>query len=213
MALAPTLRDHVCDLLDRVGPDAPTLCEGWQARDLAAHLVIRERRPDALPGVLLPRFAAHTQKVQDRQAGRPYPETVDLVRTGPPRYNPMAVPALNERVNLAEYAIHAEDVRRAQPDADLPEMPQRKETDDAVWKLLPTMSRMVLRSCPVGVTARCAGRADLTLKKPTRKGTVVLEGLPLEVLLLLSGRGDAARVHVQGAPEAVTAFEGVQLGL
>ena len=29
-------------LLD-VAPDAPTLCEGWQARHLAAHIVLRER--------------------------------------------------------------------------------------------------------------------------------------------------------------------------
>ena len=29
-------------LLD-VTPDAPTLCEGWQARHLAAHVVLRER--------------------------------------------------------------------------------------------------------------------------------------------------------------------------
>jgi hypothetical protein len=34
-------------LLDQTGPDAPTLCAGWQTRDLAAHVMLRERRPDA----------------------------------------------------------------------------------------------------------------------------------------------------------------------
>ena len=36
----------LCDLFEEVGPDAPTLCGDWTTRDLAAHLVMRERRPD-----------------------------------------------------------------------------------------------------------------------------------------------------------------------
>ncbi len=35
-------RAALCDTLERFGPDAPTLCEGWQTIDLAAHLVARE---------------------------------------------------------------------------------------------------------------------------------------------------------------------------
>lgn len=34
------------------GPDAPTLGAGWKTRDLAAHLVVRESRPDAAAGVI-----------------------------------------------------------------------------------------------------------------------------------------------------------------
>src|SRR3954466_12386279 len=29
----------LADLLEAVGPEAPTLCEGWNSRDLAAHVV------------------------------------------------------------------------------------------------------------------------------------------------------------------------------
>ena len=43
-------RRALCELLDETGPDAPTLCEGWTTGDLAAHLVLRERRPDAAAG-------------------------------------------------------------------------------------------------------------------------------------------------------------------
>jgi hypothetical protein len=35
-------RLELCDLLLELGPDAPTLCEGWTTADLAAHLVLRE---------------------------------------------------------------------------------------------------------------------------------------------------------------------------
>ena len=50
-------REALCDLLTDLGPEAPTLCAGWRTRDLAAHLVLRERRPDAAPGILLPLLA------------------------------------------------------------------------------------------------------------------------------------------------------------
>jgi uncharacterized protein (TIGR03083 family) len=39
--LAQEERNELCDLMLETGPDAPTLCEGWTTRDLAAHLVIR----------------------------------------------------------------------------------------------------------------------------------------------------------------------------
>src|ERR1700754_3004842 len=37
-------RQKLADLFASLGPDAPTMCTGWATRDLAAHLVIRERR-------------------------------------------------------------------------------------------------------------------------------------------------------------------------
>ena len=47
---AQSERHALCDLMDEVGPDAPTLCGGWTAAHLAAHLVVRERRPATGPG-------------------------------------------------------------------------------------------------------------------------------------------------------------------
>ena len=47
-------RTALCDLFLAVGPDAPTLAGEWTTRDLAAHLVVRERRPDAAAGDRLP---------------------------------------------------------------------------------------------------------------------------------------------------------------
>ena len=48
--LAPRERADLADLLQEVGPDAPTCCTGWDTAHLAAHLVVRDRRADALPG-------------------------------------------------------------------------------------------------------------------------------------------------------------------
>src|SRR5579859_4160339 len=52
--LAQQERSTLCDLFVEYGPEAPTLCEGWLAADLAAHLVVRERRPDSGPGLVGP---------------------------------------------------------------------------------------------------------------------------------------------------------------
>lgn len=43
-------RSHLSDLLDELGPEAPTLLAPWTTRDMAAHLVLRERDPWPAPG-------------------------------------------------------------------------------------------------------------------------------------------------------------------
>src|SRR5215203_6407415 len=103
---AQTERSALCDEFDRVGPDAPTLCEGWTTRDLAAHLVVRERRPDAAIGIVVPAFAGHGDAVRERYATRPYDELVGLVRDGPPRWNPTRLEALDRAANTIEYFVH-----------------------------------------------------------------------------------------------------------
>ncbi|PZA20241.1 maleylpyruvate isomerase N-terminal domain-containing protein, partial [Modestobacter versicolor] len=46
-------RAALADLLEQLGPDQPTCCEGWTTQDMATHLVLRDRRPDAMPGLAL----------------------------------------------------------------------------------------------------------------------------------------------------------------
>lgn len=50
MTAAQRERSALVETFHQVGPDAPTLCERWTTRDLAAHLVVRERRLDATLG-------------------------------------------------------------------------------------------------------------------------------------------------------------------
>jgi len=106
----------LCALLEDTGPDAPTLCAGWTTGDLAAHLVLRERRPDAAAGVLGGPLAWHTARVQRRIRERnTFSDLIQSIRTGPPRLSPMALPGMDERANTVEYFVHHEDVRRAVP--------------------------------------------------------------------------------------------------
>ena len=106
-------RAELADLMDALGPDAPTLCEGWTTRDLAAHLAVREGRPDAAGGILGGPLAGYAASVQESYAERPWPDLVATVRTGPPLYSPMRW--ADGLANLFEFAVHHEDVRRATP--------------------------------------------------------------------------------------------------
>src|SRR3954452_13788639 len=102
----------LADTLLSAGPDAATLCDGWTTRDLAAHLVLRERRPDAAAGILLKPVAGHTKKVQDRLAAGDYTELVGKVRRPALWVRPGFA---DEAVNITEFLVHHEDVRRAAP--------------------------------------------------------------------------------------------------
>lgn len=210
-SLATAQRQALSDLFDRVGPDAPTLNEGWTTRDLAAHLATRDRRPDAAAGIMVPALAGHTAKVQRTYAARPWPELVDLVRFGPPAYAPARIPAVDERMNLSEFYIHHEDVLRAQqPVAHVPMTP---ELEAALWRMVSTMGRLSLLRCKVGVTAVAPGHGEQVLRKPTAAGSVTLTGRPGDLLLYLTGRTSAADVAVEGSPEADRVFRTTSLGL
>ncbi|HEY2723745.1 MAG TPA: TIGR03085 family metal-binding protein [Pseudonocardiaceae bacterium] len=185
--LAATERAALCDLMAEVGPDAPTLCTGWTTRDLAAHLIVREGRPDAAPGILLPPLAWYADRVQQATAKRDWPELVEQVRSGPPWYSPMRLSAAAERINGVEFYVHHEDVLRARPGWQ----PRAADPDRAeeLWSMLGRLGRMTYRRAPVGVVVRRPDGAERTLRSGSRSVTVV--GPPDELILHAYGRGEA----------------------
>lgn len=201
-------REALCDLLVEVGPHAPTLCEGWDSRDLAAHLVLRERRLDAAPGILLKPLAARTARVQRRLAtGTPYPRLIEQVRTGPPRWSPYGLlPGMDAAVNALEFFVHHEDVRRGGDGR----RPRRLDIDVQrnLWNRTAFMARMALRGLPrdLGVTLRWSDeeRPDGPAKV-VRRGPrpVEVRGGGGELVLWLSGRTEAAQVELTGDEDAV----------
>jgi uncharacterized protein (TIGR03085 family) len=201
----------LCALLDKTGPDAPTLCEGWTTGDLAAHLVLREHRPDAAAGVAGGPLAGYTARVQQRIRQRvPFPELVRTIRSGPPRLSVMALPGMDERVNAVEFFVHHEDVRRAAEGWE-PRALGSGESD-MLWARL-RMARFMVRKAPVGVelarddVGPAATNTDgasyrLTARNATPAVTVV--GSPAELTMWVMGRRAAARVRMDGIQAAVT---------
>ena len=136
-------------LLAETGPDAPTLCEGWTTGDLAAHLVLRESRPDAAAGVMGGPLAPYTARMQQRlAAAKSYAELVAAFRDGPPRLSVFAIPGADEAANTVEYFVHHEDVRRGGDDWEPREL--NADLTEALWKRL-RGARLFLRKLPVGV--------------------------------------------------------------
>jgi len=111
VSLAQQERRTLSDLLVELGPEAPTLCEGWSTADMAAHLVVRERRPDSGPGLVLPSLAAYTDRVRNAaRESTPYTDLIARVRSGPP----MLLRPFDGAMNTVEFFIHVEDLRRGQ---------------------------------------------------------------------------------------------------
>jgi uncharacterized protein (TIGR03085 family) len=196
-------RLELADLLATLGPDAPTLPEGWVTRDLAAHIVIRERRPDAAVGIVLKPFAGHRAKVQDEVAARPWGDVVDLVRTGPPRWSPASLEPVDRLANTVEFFVHHEDVRRAQDGWEPRPLDGDLETE--LWRRLKPMSRLLARPAPFGLVLRRSNGDEARAKKAKDgQPDVVVSGPASELLLFAYGRQDHARVDVI-APDDVAA--------
>jgi uncharacterized protein (TIGR03085 family) len=203
-------RAELAELLLAVGPDAATLCEGWTTRDLAAHLVVRESRPDASLGIVVPALAGWTDRVMRAEASGSYPELVRKVRTGPPTLSFFSLPGMDGLANLIEYVVHHEDVRRAQPGWTPRELPDGLA--DELWGRLGQMGRLMYRRVPVGATlVRTDGPGG---RHVVRKGEpmVTLTGSALDLLLRTYGRA-AVVLDIAGTPEAVAAFSGAELSL
>ena len=212
MTYARDERLALCALLDEAGPGAPTLCEGWRTVDLAAHLVLREHRPDAGIGMLGGPLAWHAHRVQSGLAKRtPYARLVQIIRNGPPRLSLFGIPGVDERANVTEYFVHHEDVRRAQPGWEPRELDPGES--DVLWKGL-RMARFILRKAPVGVefarqdppASPGSGQGQVRITARARTPVVTVTGTPAELTLWALGRTAAARVRLDGSEADVRAL-------
>jgi uncharacterized protein (TIGR03085 family) len=196
-------RAALADLFERLGPDEPTLCEGWDTRRLAAHLVLRERRPDAALGIMVRPLRGYADKVHAEIAARPWTELVTEFRNGPPAWSPANLPGADDYANTVEFFVHSEDARRAQTGWSSRTLDPG--LDELLWKRLRATARLLYRRARVGVVLR---RADSGEEIRAREGTptVTVTGPAPELLLHGFGRTRHSRVVIDGDPEAVRIF-------
>jgi uncharacterized protein (TIGR03085 family) len=188
-------RRELADVLGELGPDAPTCCAGWTTAHLAAHLVVRERRPDAMPGLGVEAagvggpLSTWSHRLEDRlRESTPYAQVVERLRSGPPAWSPLAWPVVERAFNTAEFAIHHEDVRRAQPDWAPRDL--LRGDQDGLWNA----ATLFARRARSGLVLR---RSDVPgVEKRYGTGGRTVEGAPMELLLWAAGRRDVARVTV-----------------
>jgi len=221
--------------LTQAGPDAPTPCEGWRTRHLAAHVILREHQPwtqaGANGGPLHGWSDRHLQELA-ATALEPggYAALLARVEQPPAAWSPWSW--AGDLVNLAEYFVHTEDARRGTWDAG----PGESGTDggtggtnpsdgrardlppglrDALWAQLRRAAPLFFRRSPVGVVLVVPGGQRLAVKAPPSRpaedgrlhGTVVVTGQVGELVLHAFGRGRHAGVAFQGDAADVEALD------
>jgi uncharacterized protein (TIGR03085 family) len=197
-------RSELVETLRAAGAGAPTVIPDWTTSQLAAHLVLRERSFAELAGrVPVGRFQDFAQRHLDRYvAGQRYEHIVDAFAAGPPRWSPLALRTVREALNLLEYVVHHEDVRRAagtwQP-RRLPDEPLQ-----AVWSRLRVGARLTMRSVPLPVLLSWPGHGEVAVGREAPRVTV--SGEPVELVMLAFGRQRVARVEFRGADADVAAL-------
>lgn len=207
MTVAQRERAALVATFGNVSPESPTLCEGWDVRDLTAHLVVRERRLDAAPGILIPAFADYTERVQGQvAASTDWDVLLGQVAAGPPLYSPFKL--LDPIANVAEMFIHHEDVRRAAPDWE--PRPLDEQTTSALRRPVAMMARMTLRKSPARVVFRTP-QGD-TVATAGKGPEVTVVGDPGELLLFAAGR-DEAKVTIDGSADLVERVKNARGGL
>ena len=192
--------------MDELGPDAPTLNEGWTTADLAAHLVARDRRPDSVPGLVVPALAGWSEHVRRGILRRPYGEVVESLRTGPPRWSPLSRPGADRAGNTHEFFVHYEDVRRCRDDWEPRQLDPEAEAD--IWRVVRWFGRRAFRSAPAGVVLAWG---DQRLTAHRGEQMVTVSGPPGEILLYAFGRQAQSRIDLAGPNAAVEALRATTL--
>ncbi len=205
MTIARDERAALADTLRSVGPDAPTLCDGWTTRDLTAHLLVRERRLDAAPGILIPAFAGRTKSIQDDVAGGEWDEMVDKFAAGPPLYSPFRL--IDRFVNITEMFVHHEDVRRGA--AGWTPRILDAESTKGILGPLKMMGKRAIAKSPATVELVTSDGEQVAVGG---RGPVVrVTGDPLELLLFAFGRSQTVLEFV-GDVDAVAAVKAAKRG-
>jgi len=210
---AQTERQALCQTLLDAGPEESTLCSGWTTGDLAAHLVVREGRPDRAAGVVVNALAERSARAMRQLRERhSHEEIVEQIRQGPPKWSPARVPAIDEQLNLVEMFVHHEDVLRAHLAA--PRRSPSTEFVSALGDRLALMGPMLFRKVPgVDIEVVTAVRHQRVRRGNEGDPVVQVHGRPGEVLLFGFGRTAVAEVELIGPPDAVETLRTARLGV
>ncbi|MCC3279471.1 TIGR03085 family protein [Arthrobacter sp. zg-Y40] len=207
-------REVLAETLLAAGPHAPTLCKGWQTKELAAHLYLREHKLSSAVGLFVKPLAGRADKALAEVAEKAsttesYAKLVRRFRSGPPAYSPMHLKSVDNSANLSEYFVHTEDVRRAS-DRWAPRALD-SEYSDALWAELIKRAAILYRGVDLGIVlVRPDGPRHVAKRSPV---SVAIVGEPGELLMHAHGRTRHALVMYEGQPDAVALLESAEIGI
>jgi uncharacterized protein (TIGR03085 family) len=154
------------------------------------------------------RFQALEERLMGRAVDRGLPALVDKLRAGPP-FVPWRLPGLRTVLNLNEWFVHHEDVRRAN---GFDPRPADAELDAALWAQVGRAGRFLVRAGKeLALSISAPGHGDQRLSKGSLEAH--LRGPVPELVLYLNGRRENAEVEISGSDEALQALARAQLGI
>ena len=203
-------RAALCDTLARVRRRTlPTLCEGWLTADLAAHCSHARSGPTRRLGHRAPRTVREAHAAGDgpvqgqglRRDGRRSCGTARRSTSASARWPPL---------NVVENWIHHEDVRRGERRGPAPARSRDRRdplglAEDAHVHGAPQAQEGRARCCKTP-----DGRERVVKTGGSARDD---HGAPGELVLFMSGRKEAADVHLDGPPEAVAIVLATKLGI
>ncbi len=204
-SFARSERLALCDTAVSLGPSAPTLCEGWEVKDLLIHLLVRERRPWAAPGMFLAPLEPMLRKAEGAYAAEGL-ETL-AARLRDPKWTPFALDPVDKLVNTVEFFVHHEDLRRAQPGWEPRTLPTSAERD--LWRTLRVLGKGLVRAAGVPLVIT-DGTTTVTLRPGEEPVTIT--GPIGELLLFCFGRHEVRGLSFDGPAEKITRLENASLG-
>jgi uncharacterized protein (TIGR03085 family) len=200
-------RQALCETARSVGPNAPTLLEGWDVKDLICHLLVRESSVLGAAGIAVKPLSGLTDREMARLKKQPFERLVERLRTH--RLTFYALPPVDAAFNTFEFFVHHEDIRRAQqgwrrrvlPDGAL----------DALWQALRSQGAALVREAGVPVVVRRTDTDETSTLRPGRD-PVELSGPVTEVVMYLHGRDEVREIRFDGPEEKVAKLRRASLG-
>lgn len=224
-------RKVLCTLLSELTDaqwDAETVCTGWDAKQLAAHLIVRERSIVAALGIVIPAFAGFHVRGVAKVSAYPRQWLIDRLHDGPPWWTRVA------QVHIAEDWIHTQDILRGQAASADPGNELDIDTGDHHPELAQALARACDRFAPLTLRKirgpiriqltdghtynrtwlvrpgpQFALRADWAKVAPD----VTITGPVGELLLACSGRERVANVTFTGNPQFISTIRSGLTGI
>ena len=183
-------RSAICQTLRKLGPDQPTLCQGWSTKDLLVHLIVRENRPDAAVGLFIPFLSSYTDSVSKKYSEKSFEDLIMIFENGPKSPSPFSLPKVDELANTFEFLVHHEDILRAQDNYQ----PRKLSEEDAkfVWSRFTKSAVFFMRKIKVGVVAK-TDQGIYTLKRGN--DVVTISGNLIDLVMFAFGRKNTTEIN------------------
>ncbi len=201
-------RISICQNLRQLGPDQPTLCQGWTTKDLLVHLVVRENRPDAAAGLVVPFLSFYTDSIYKKFKDKSFDELISIFENGPKSPSPFSLSAVDQLANTFEFLVHNEDILRAQANYQ----PRIFSDDDLkfLWSRFTKSAVFFMRKVKVGVVAKTE-QGTYTLKRGEE--VVTISGNVIDLIMFAFGRKKNINIHFEGSSQAIEKLKNSNLNL